>query len=99
MLEQLFRERHTPECRVGAIILFPTWELAYQTFEVLKSVGRHHSSSAALIIGGRKKVDLEKEHVNNMIILVSTPGRLVQHMNETLNFDCSKLQVFKLSFS
>lgn len=81
---------------MGAIILCPARELAAQTFEVLKSVGRHHNFSAALIIGGRKEVDLEKECVNNMNIIVGTPGRILQHMNGTENFDCSELQVFNM---
>ncbi|CAH2040599.1 unnamed protein product [Thlaspi arvense] len=41
---------------------------------------------------GRKDVDTEKEHVNDLNILICTPGRLLQHMDETPNFDCSQLQ-------
>ncbi|KAL3364634.1 hypothetical protein AABB24_013422 [Solanum stoloniferum] len=74
----------------------PTRELAGQLFEVLKSVGKHHGFSAGLLIGGRKDVDAEKEHVNGLNILVCTPGRLLQHMDETPNFDCSQLQVLVL---
>ncbi|KAG2637342.1 hypothetical protein PVAP13_2NG514100 [Panicum virgatum] len=39
---------------------------------------------------------MEKEHVNSLNILVCTPGRLVQHFNETANFDCSQLQILVL---
>ena len=31
--------------------------------------------------------------VNSMNVLVATPGRLLQHMDETPGFDCSNLQV------
>ena len=78
---------------VGSIIISPTRELAHQIFDVLKSVGKHHSFSAGLLIGGRKDVGTEKEHVNDLNILICTPGRLLQHMDETPNFDCSQLQV------
>lgn len=78
---------------MGSIIISPTRELASQLFEVLKSVGKHHGFSAGLLMGGRKDVDVEKEHVNALNILVCTPGRLLHHMNETPNFDCSQLQV------
>lgn len=71
----------------------PTRELAAQIFDVLKSVGKHHSFSAGLLIGGRKDVGMEKERVNELNILICTPGRLLQHMDETPNFDCSQLQV------
>ena len=93
VLEKLYRVRWGPEDGVGSIIISPTRELAGQLFEVLKSVGKHHTFSAGLLIGGRKDVDEEKEHVNDLNILVCTPGRLLQHMDETPNFDCSQLQV------
>ncbi|XP_057486371.1 DEAD-box ATP-dependent RNA helicase 32 [Actinidia eriantha] len=96
VLEKLYRARWGPEDGVGSIIISPTRELAGQLFEVLKSVGKNHTFSAGLLIGGRKDVDEEKERVNDLNILVCTPGRLLQHMDETPNFDCSQLQVLVL---
>lgn len=96
VLEKLYKARWGPEDGVGCIIMSPTRELAGQLFEVLKSVGKHHGFSAGLLIGGRKDVDTEKEHVNALNVLVCTPGRLLQHMDETPNFDCSQLQVLVL---
>ncbi|KAJ7960760.1 RNA helicase [Quillaja saponaria] len=96
VLEKLYRERWGPEDGVGSIIISPTRELGGQLFDVLKSAGKHHNFSAGLLIGGRKDIDTEKEHVNELNILVCTPGRLLQHMNETPNFDCSQLQVLVL---
>lgn len=94
ILEKLYRARWGPEDGVGCIIMSPTRELASQLFEVLKGVGKHHGFSAGLLIGGRKDVDAEKERINDLNILVCTPGRLLQHMDETPNFECSQLQVF-----
>ncbi|KAL6553403.1 hypothetical protein OROGR_007245 [Orobanche gracilis] len=96
VLEKLYRARWSREDGVGCIIISPTWELASQLFKVLESVGKHHDFSAGLLIGGRKDVDMEKELVNELNILVCTPGRLLQHMDETPNFDCSQLQVLVL---
>lgn len=96
VLEKLYRLRWGPEDGVGSIIISPTRELTGQLFDVLKSVGKYHSFSAGLLIGGRKDVGMEKEHVNELNILVCTPGRLLQHMDETPNFDCSQLQVLVL---
>ncbi|KAK4420763.1 DEAD-box ATP-dependent RNA helicase 32 [Sesamum alatum] len=96
VLEKLYKARWGPEDGVGCIIMSPTRELAGQLFEVLKSVGKHHGFSAGLLIGGRKDVDAEKERVNELNILVCTPGRLLQHMDETPNFECSQLQVLVL---
>ncbi|CAH2069924.1 unnamed protein product [Thlaspi arvense] len=96
ILEKLHRERWGPEDRVGCIIISPTRELAAQTFSVLNRVGKFHKFSAGLLIGGREGVDVEKERVNDMNILVCAPGRLLQHMDETPNFDCSQLKILIL---
>ncbi|TKY57277.1 DEAD-box ATP-dependent RNA helicase 32 [Spatholobus suberectus] len=96
VLEKLYRERWGPEDGVGSIIISPTRELAGQLFDVLKVVGKYHNFSAGLLIGGRKDVDMEKERVNELNILICTPGRLLQHMDETPNFDCSQMQVLVL---
>ncbi|XVE80373.1 hypothetical protein DITRI_Ditri14bG0134800 [Diplodiscus trichospermus] len=96
VLEKLYRERWGPEDGVGCIIISPTRELTGQLFDVLRTVGKYHNFSAGLLIGGRKGVDTEKERVNELNILVCTPGRLLQHMDETPNFDCSQLQVLVL---
>lgn len=47
-----FREMWTRLDGLGALIITPTRELAYQIFEVLKKVGARHDFSAGLIIGG-----------------------------------------------
>ncbi|KAM7492700.1 hypothetical protein LguiA_035621 [Lonicera macranthoides] len=96
VLEKLYRERWGPEDGVGSIIISPTRELAHQLFEVLQRVGKHHGFSAGLLIGGRKDIETEKERVNYLNILVCTPGRLLDHMSTTPNFDCSELKVLVL---
>jgi hypothetical protein len=78
---------------VGCIILSPTTDLAGQIFEVFRNVGKLHSFSAGAIVGKRKGIEEEKTRMNYLNIIVCTPGRLVQHFNETPNFDCSNLQV------
>ncbi|KAK7860542.1 dead-box atp-dependent rna helicase 32 [Quercus suber] len=96
VLEKLYRGTWGPEDGVGSIIISPTRELAGQLFDVLKTVGKRHNFSAGLLIGGRKDIDTEKEHVNRLNILVCTPGRLLQHMDETPNFECSLLQADRI---
>lgn len=99
VIEKLFRLRWSRLDGVGAIIISPTRELAVQIFDELKKVGKHHSLSGGLLIGGRKGVEMEKGHVSSLNILVCTPGRLLQHMDETPNFDCSQLQVSDCVFA
>uniref|UniRef100_A0A0E0AKK6 ATP-dependent RNA helicase n=1 Tax=Oryza glumipatula TaxID=40148 RepID=A0A0E0AKK6_9ORYZ len=92
-LEKLYRERWGPEDGVGCIVLSPNKDLAGQIFNVFQKVGKLHGFSAACIVGNRKGLDEEKAVINNMNILVCTPGRLLQHMGETTNFDCSQIQI------
>ena len=73
----------------------PVRELAIQCFEVLWSFAHLHQMSAGLVIGG-KNVEYEKEWIAEMNILVATPGRLLQHMNETPYFDLSNLKILVL---
>ncbi len=53
ILECLYREQWTAMDGLGALIISPTRELAYQTFEVLRKVGKNHEFSAGLVIGGK----------------------------------------------
>ncbi|XP_060090826.1 probable ATP-dependent RNA helicase DDX10 [Heteronotia binoei] len=94
-LEILYRQQWTSMDGLGVLIISPTRELAYQTFEVLKKVGKNHDFSAGLIIGGK---DLKEESVriHNINILICTPGRLLQHMDETSYFHASNLQMLIL---
>ena len=95
LLEKLYRARWSPADGVGAIVISPTRELAMQIFDTLRKVGHRHGLSAALLIGG-KDVAYEKENLRGKNILVATPGRLLQHMDETAYFDCSGLLMLVL---
>ncbi|KAG0270551.1 ATP-dependent RNA helicase dbp4 [Actinomortierella ambigua] len=95
MLENLYRKKWGPQDGLGALVISPTRELAVQIFEVLRKIGREHSFSAGLVIGG-KDWKIERELITRMNILVCTPGRLLQHMDQSAGFDCDQLQVLVL---
>ncbi|XP_064627994.1 probable ATP-dependent RNA helicase DDX10 [Lineus longissimus] len=95
VLECLWRQKWSAIDGLGALIISPTRELAYQTFDVLKKIGKHHDFSAGLVIGG-KHVREEAERMNRTNIVICTPGRLLQHMDETVNFYATGLQVLVL---
>jgi ATP-dependent RNA helicase DDX10/DBP4 len=48
--------------------------------------------SAALIIGGKDLTE-EQDHIKTMNIVIATPGRLLQHMDETSQFDYDNLKI------
>uniref|UniRef100_F6ZEQ2 ATP-dependent RNA helicase n=1 Tax=Monodelphis domestica TaxID=13616 RepID=F6ZEQ2_MONDO len=95
VLETLYRLQWTSADGLGVLIISPTRELAYQTFEVLRKVGKNHDFSAGLIIGG-KDLKHESERINQINILICTPGRLLQHMDETTYFHATNLQMLVL---
>ncbi|KAL9635958.1 MAG: hypothetical protein Q9164_003134 [Protoblastenia rupestris] len=95
VLENLYRRRWTEFDGLGALILSPTRELAIQIFEVLRKIGRYHTFSAGLVIGG-KSLQEERERLGRMNILVCTPGRMLQHMDQTAAFEIGNLQMLVL---
>uniref|UniRef100_A0A9J7WZ94 ATP-dependent RNA helicase n=1 Tax=Cyprinus carpio carpio TaxID=630221 RepID=A0A9J7WZ94_CYPCA len=95
VLECLYREQWTAMDGLGALIISPTRELAYQTFEVLRKVGKNHEFSAGLVIGGKDLKD-ESEKIHRTNIIICTPGRLLQHMDETATFHASDLHMLVL---
>lgn len=95
VIEKLFIQKWSRMDGVGAIIISPTRELAHQIFETLRKVGRFHDFSAGLIIGGRN-VKFESGRMDQMNILICTPGRLLQHMDENALFNCTSMQMLVL---
>ncbi|CUA68667.1 hypothetical protein RSOLAG22IIIB_08042 [Rhizoctonia solani] len=83
VLEILHRRKWGPQDGLGALVISPTRELAIQIFDVLCAIGGYHAFSAGLVIGGKNLKD-ERDRLSRMNILVATPGRLLQHMDQTL---------------
>ncbi|KAJ5611303.1 ATP-dependent RNA helicase dbp4 [Penicillium lagena] len=92
VLENLYRKQWTEYDGLGALILSPTRELAVQIFEVLRKVGRYHAFSAGLVIGG-KSLREEQERLGRMNILVCTPGRMLQHLDQTATLETHNFQM------
>ncbi|KAK8010423.1 DEAD-domain-containing protein [Apiospora arundinis] len=95
VLEKLYRAQWTSLDGLGALIISPTRELAVQIFEVLRKIGRYHAFSAGLVIGG-KNLKEEADRLQRMNILVCTPGRMLQHLDQTAGLDVTNLQILVL---
>ncbi|EFN73577.1 Probable ATP-dependent RNA helicase DDX10 [Camponotus floridanus] len=95
VLEILYCKQWTRLDGVGALIITPTRELAYQIYETLRKVGRYHDVSAGLIIGG-KDLKFERKRMDQCNVVICTPGRLLQHMDENPLFDCVNMQILVL---
>ncbi|ONK68346.1 uncharacterized protein A4U43_C05F10460 [Asparagus officinalis] len=70
----------------GVIIICPTRELAIQTHRVAKDLLKYHSQTLGYVIGGAARRG-EAEHLAKGVnVLVATPGRLLDHIQNTKGF-------------
>ncbi|CAK9003334.1 unnamed protein product [Durusdinium trenchii] len=92
VLERLYRSRWSNLDGLGAAIVSPTRELAYQIFQVLSNIGQEHELSAGCIVGGRS-LEEEQNAVATMSMLVATPGRFLQHLDESPGFEAASLLI------
>ena len=83
ILQRLAEDRKpAPRRGCRALILAPTRELATQIGESFRSYGRHMGFSVAVVFGGVKYGAQVKALAAGVDILVATPGRLLDHMQE-----------------
>jgi ATP-dependent RNA helicase RhlE len=92
ILERLIKE---PRGSIRALIIAPTLELAEQTNEAIRSLGRQTGLRSVTIYGGvSMKLQLQKLRAGAEIV-VACPGRLLDHMGQgTINL--SKVEVLVL---
>lgn len=70
----------------GAIIITPTRELAMQTFGALKELMKYHHHTYGLVMGGANRQAEADKLRKGINILVATPGRLLDHLQNTEGF-------------
>ena len=93
-VELLYHAKFMPRNGTGVMVLSPTRELALQIYNVAQQLTKKHSQTHGLIIGGaNRRVEAEKL-VKGVNLLVATPGRLLDHMQNTKGFTFSSLKVF-----
>ncbi|KAH0507523.1 ATP-dependent RNA helicase DDX18 [Microtus ochrogaster] len=92
VIELIVKLKFMPRNGTGVLILSPTRELAMQTFGVLKELMTHHVHTYGLIMGGSNRSAEEQKLTNGINIVVATPGRLLDHMQNTPGFMYKNLQ-------
>ncbi|XP_026759586.1 probable ATP-dependent RNA helicase pitchoune isoform X2 [Galleria mellonella] len=96
VIDRLIKLGYNGKNGTGCIIISPTRELALQTNEVLKKLLKNIALSHCLIVGGEKKskdIRMLKKGAN---IVVSTPGRLWDHLQNNDKFNCDNLKCLVL---
>ena len=64
------------------LILLPTRELALQVNEVLQKIGRPVGLKTVVVIGGASSHQQKQALRQNPHVVVSTPGRLIDHLQQ-----------------
>ncbi|GIY94096.1 ATP-dependent RNA helicase DDX18 [Caerostris extrusa] len=85
-IELLYKKNFTPERGTGVIIISPTRELSLQTYGVLTELLEHHNFTHGLIMGGASRQAEKESLVKGVNIIVATPGRLLDHLQNTALF-------------
>lgn len=95
IIHRLMSEPVTIERKSGlfALILTPTRELASQIYSVLESLLRcHHHIVPGIVVGGEKKKSEKARIRKGVNVLVATPGRLADHLENTESLDVSQVR-------
>jgi len=96
ILHRLAENRIAPLPRTTrCLILSPTRELASQIAESFKSYGKHLGFKVAVVFGGVKYGPQERAIQAGLDVLVATPGRLLDHMQQK-TLDLSSTEIFVL---
>ena len=94
ILQNLYH-KNTKNHQIKALILTPTRELAIQIEESFKAYGRHLPLKTLVIFGGVKQGAQEQALKKGVDILVATPGRLLDFINQGI-ISLKNLEIFVL---
>jgi ATP-dependent RNA helicase DDX18/HAS1 len=93
VVELVHKLKFMPRNGTGAIIISPTRELSMQTFGVLKELmDGHHFQTYGLLMGGANRQIECQKLAKGINIIVATPGRLLDHLQNTPDFLYKNLQ-------
>lgn len=94
VVELIRKLKFMPRNGTGAVIISPTRELSMQTFGVLKELmDKHHHQTYGLLMGGANRQIESDKLSKGLNIIVATPGRLLDHLQNTPDFLYKNLQI------
>lgn len=85
-VEMLNSLRFKPRNGTGVIVVSPTRELALQIFGVARELMAHHSQTYGIVIGGANRRAEAEKLAKGVNLLIATPGRLLDHLQNTQGF-------------
>jgi len=91
-IELLVKANFKPRNGTGVIIISPTRELALQIYGVARELMKYHTQTHGIIMGGVVKKPEEERLEKGVNLLVATPGRLLDHLQNTKGFIIKNLK-------
>lgn len=91
-VEILLKKDFTPRKGTGVIVITPTRELAIQIYGVVSDLLKYHALTHGLVIGGANRKTEASKLVKGVNLIVSTPGRLMDHLQNTRGFEYTALE-------
>ncbi|RWS15916.1 putative ATP-dependent RNA helicase DDX47-like protein [Dinothrombium tinctorium] len=82
--------------RLYALILTPTRELAFQINDQFKALGSSFGLECAVVVGGMEMMAQAVALAKKPHIIIATPGRLVDHLENTKGFTLKTLKFLVL---
>ena len=78
------------------MVLTPTRELAFQISEQFEALGAGIGVKCAVVVGGMDMVSQAIILAKRPHIIVATPGRLVDHLENTKGFSLKQVKINKV---
>jgi len=78
------------------LILTPTRELAIQCHSVATKLARFTDIHLCLVVGGLNMKIQEADLRRRADVLIATPGRLIDHLNNSPSFDLDSIEILVL---
>uniref|UniRef100_A0A915EL99 ATP-dependent RNA helicase n=1 Tax=Ditylenchus dipsaci TaxID=166011 RepID=A0A915EL99_9BILA len=92
-IELLLKSNWRQSNGTGVLIISPTRELSMQTYGVLSELmEKHPHLTHGMVMGGANRHTEAQRLANGVAMLVATPGRLLDHLQNTEEFSVSNLK-------
>eukprot|EP00029_Vermamoeba_vermiformis_P009635 TRINITY_DN4874_c0_g1_i1.p1 TRINITY_DN4874_c0_g1~~TRINITY_DN4874_c0_g1_i1.p1 ORF type:complete len:630 (-),score=216.03 TRINITY_DN4874_c0_g1_i1:309-2198(-) len=85
-IELLHKAKFKPRNGTGVIVLTPTRELALQIYGVASELLKYHNQTFGIIMGGANRATEAERLTNGINLIIATPGRLLDHLQNTRGF-------------
>merc|ERR1719327_1641727 len=85
-VDLLYNVKLAPRNGTGTLVISPTRELAMQIYDVLRNISKYMSQTFSICVGGMNRRQEADKLCKGVNTLVATPGRLLDHMQNTKGF-------------